>query len=310
VSSQRRFILIGHPVAHSVSPAIHQAAYQALGLSHRYDLVDCGDEAAVRHNVLALRAGEVAGANVTVPWKRLALALADRADGSARDTGVANVLSLDASGAVVASNTDAAALADELAALASAPASAVIIGAGGAAQAAVVACKSLGIQQIRVSSRSWLATSAESEWERAERFRALGATPLAWPTASAASELVSELRDTDVIVQATSAGMHGAGPGEEVSSWIPWPELKPSTVAYDVVYNPARTPFLAAAEAAGVRASGGLGMLVRQAARALELWLGRMPPLEPLEQAARRALAQRMAAQSAAHAESGEKAKA
>jgi shikimate dehydrogenase len=292
----KRFILIGHPVAHSVSPAIHQAAYDALGVDHRYELEDCVDDDAVRVHVSALRAGQIAGANVTVPYKRLALSVADRADDSARDTGVANVLSLDSSGALVASNTDAAALADELAELARAPRVAVIIGAGGAAQAAVVSCKLLGIQQILVSSRSWL---PGREWERAERFRELGAEPLAWPAASAASELIQRLRGADVIVQATSAGMHGAGPGEAVSDWIPWRELKSGAIAYDVVYNPARTPFLAAAEAAGVRSSGGLGMLVRQAARAIELWLGQLPPLPPLAQAAERALAARMAAQAA-----------
>jgi shikimate dehydrogenase len=304
VSSARRFILIGHPVAHSVSPAIHQAAYTALGLGHRYELEDCADEDAVRAHVSDLRAGRIAGANVTVPYKRLALSLADRADPSARDTGVANVLSLAADGALVASNTDAAALADELAALTASARVAVIIGAGGAAQAAVVSCKLLGSEQILVSSRGW---QPGREWERAERFRELGAEPLAWPAAHGASELCERLRGADVIVQATSAGMHGAGPGEAVSDWIPWSELKPGAVAYDVVYNPARTPFLAAAEAARVKSSGGLGMLVRQAARAIEIWLGQMPPLAPLEQAARRALAERMAAQ-AAHA--SEKAKA
>lgn len=303
--SARRFILIGHPVAHSVSPAIHQAAYVALGVEHRYELEDCADEDAVRSHVLALRAGQIAGANVTVPYKRLALSLADRADDSARDTGVANVLSLDSNGVLVASNTDAPALADELAALARSARVAVIIGAGGAAQAAVVSCKLLGIEQVLVSSRGWLPGRA---WERAERFRELGSEPLAWPTAGARSELSERMRSADVIVQATSAGMHGAGPGEAVSDWIPWSELKPGAVAYDVVYNPARTPFLAAAEAAGVKSSGGLGMLVRQAARAIELWLGQMPPLAPLEQAARRALAERLAAQAAYAA--GEKAKA
>jgi shikimate dehydrogenase len=296
VSSARRFILIGHPVAHSVSPAIHHAAYVALGVAHRYELEDCADDDAVRAHVRALRAGQIAGANVTVPYKRLALSLADRADPSARDTGVANVLSLDASGVLVASNTDAAALADELAALARAPRSAVIIGAGGAAQAAVVSCKLLGVERILVSSRGWL---AGREWQRAERFRELGAEPLAWPAAGGASELLERLCSSDLIVQATSAGMHGAGAGEEVSDWIPWRQLKPGAVAYDVVYNPARTPFLVAAEAANVKCSGGLGMLVRQAARAIELWLGQMPPLAPLEQAARRALAERMAAQAA-----------
>lgn len=291
-----RFALLGHPVAHSVSPAIHQAAYAALGASHRYELVDCPDADAVRRQVQRLARGELAGLNVTVPHKRLALELADRADESARQTGVANVLSRDEGGALVASNTDAAALADELSELSASREVACVIGAGGAAQAAVVACKAIGIGHILVSSRGFSASSPESSWEHAALFRGLGALPLAWPPSCASpaqSELLGELGRADVIVQATSAGMAGAGPGRAVSEWIPWAELPRRAVAYDVVYNPARTPFLEAAEASGLICRGGLGMLVRQAARAIEIWLGVLPPIAPLLAAAEAALASR-----------------
>ena len=73
------FVLLGHPVAHSVSPAIHGAAYRALGAPHRYEVRDCPTPEHVRAQVEAIRSGALAGANVTVPWKRLALELADRA---------------------------------------------------------------------------------------------------------------------------------------------------------------------------------------------------------------------------------------
>src|SRR5690242_6072985 len=111
MSEPLRFVLIGHPVGHSVSPAIHGAAYRALGVQHRYDVCDCPTPDDVRAQVARLRAREIAGANVTVPWKRLALELADRSDASARATGVANVLSRADDGQIVASNTDAGALA-------------------------------------------------------------------------------------------------------------------------------------------------------------------------------------------------------
>src|SRR4051812_17819567 len=103
------FVLLGHPVGHSVSPAIHSAAYRALGVAHRYEVRDCPTPEHVRAQVELLRAGKLAGANVTVPWKRVAFELADRADPSARATGVANVLSRDANGLITASNTDAGA---------------------------------------------------------------------------------------------------------------------------------------------------------------------------------------------------------
>jgi shikimate dehydrogenase len=92
MSIVEQFILIGHPVGHSVSPQIHGAVYRAYGLPHSYSAVDCPDVAAVEQQVKRVRSGEIAGANVTVPWKRAALALADELDASARDTNAANVL--------------------------------------------------------------------------------------------------------------------------------------------------------------------------------------------------------------------------
>jgi len=295
-----RFVLLGHPVGHSVSPAIHGAAYRALGVQHRYDVCDCPTAADVRAQVERLRAGEIAGANVTVPHKRLALELADASDESARATGVANVLSRASDGRVVASNTDAGALADEIASLHSAPRRAAIIGAGGAAQAAVVACRSLGIERIGVSSRGWLIGTPRDGWKHAPVFESLGAESWAWPESdqdARAEVFPSFLRASDVIIQATSAGMRGAGPGEAVSAWVPWRELQPAAVAIDIVYNPSVTPFLRAAEAAGIAHRGGLGMLVRQAALALRIWLGKAPgwvepDLAELSAAAEAALAQ------------------
>ncbi len=276
MSRASTFVLLGHPVGHSVSPAIHGAAYRALGASHHYEVRDCPTPERVRAEVEKLRAGELAGANVTVPWKRLALELADRADDSARATGVANVLSRDEQGLITASNTDAGALADEIAALHPRPRRATVIGSGGAAQAAVVACRMLGLTDIAVSGRSWRRGEPVASWKHAASFEALAATPRAWPEHAGdrhPDSLSSAMLGADVIIQATSAGMRGAGPGEQVSAWVPWRELAAGAVAIDVVYNPRVTPFLSAAEAAGVVHRGGLGMLVRQAALALAIWL-------------------------------------
>jgi shikimate dehydrogenase len=300
MSAALTFALLGHPVGHSVSPAIHGAAYRALGVSHRYEVRDCPTPEHVKAQVAELRAGVLAGVNVTVPYKRLALELSDRADASAEATGVANVLSRGADGRITASNTDAGALADEIAALHPAPRKAAVIGAGGAAQAAVVACRSLGLGSVAVSSRSWRRSEPRAHWKHAPTFEALGATPWAWPEHPGDRDpqvLSAFLLGADVIVQATSAGMRGAGPGEEVSAWVPWAELPAGALAIDVVYNPARTPFLVAAEAAGVVNRGGLGMLVRQAALALEIWLSNSGQwatldLDELSRAAERALAE------------------
>ncbi|HEX7671554.1 MAG TPA: shikimate dehydrogenase, partial [Polyangiaceae bacterium] len=183
---EKTFILIGHPVGHSLSPAIHHAAYAELGLSnHRYVAVDCPDEPAVRTQFDALRSGSVAGANVTVPWKRLALSLADDVDSSARETGAANVLrpsveTPKASARIVAYNTDVPALAAELRRGRPDARSALILGNGGAALAAVSACRALGIAQPVVTARKWQGDRSIG-WHQADQFEALGAVPVAWP---------------------------------------------------------------------------------------------------------------------------------
>ncbi len=281
-----RFVLLGHPVSHSMSPAMHREAYSAMGLDYRYDAVDAPDESAVRAAVARIRSGELSGANVTVPWKRLALAEADRLDPLAEDTGAANVLVHD-QGAVVAHNTDVLALADELRGGATSSGVAAVIGSGGAALAAVVACRSLGIRRIVVTARRW---QGEGAWPRAQGFRRLGAHPMAWPSGTG-GDWLDAVRGATLVVQATSAGMLGADDGAAVRDIVPWPEIRPDAVAYDVVYNPPVTPFLRAAQDAGVESRGGLGMLVGQAARSIEIWLGRSPPLDVMRRVAEARLA-------------------
>lgn len=292
---QKTFILIGHPVGHSVSPAIHEAAYEALGLTGcRYVAVDCPARAAVAEQVERIRRGEIAGANVTIPWKRAVLEMVDEAEGSARDTGAANVLRRCARTArVIAHNTDVPALAAELRSGRKRARRAAVIGSGGAALAAVAACRAIGVETITVVARrfdSRVLASAHLVPEAAA-FRALGARPVPWPDGEGFSGVWGAAAvNSDLIVQATSAGMKGAGSGDAVRDIVPWEALSEDVFAYDLVYNPPVTPFLEAASAAGVSCSGGLGMLVGQAARALELWLELQAPSEAMRRAAERAL--------------------
>ena len=287
--SSRRFLLIGHPVGHSISPELHQAAYASLGAAHVYEKRDCPDEAAVKSEVNALRRGDLAGINVTVPWKRLALGLADRVDELAAQIGAANVLVREPRGQIAAYNTDALALTVELR-RDRPPRSVAIIGSGGAARAAVAASRALGADRIVVIGRRWTEPAARDTWANAEDFRALGATVVAWPAPGGGSEWEALAAASDIVLQATSAGMKGADDGRAVSDVVPWSRLARGALAYDVVYNPLQTPFLAAAGAHGFEARGGLGMLVGQAALSIELWLGVAAPREAMADAAERAL--------------------
>jgi shikimate dehydrogenase len=267
-----RFAVIGDPIAHSKSPVMHAAAYRALGLPHTYEALHVKADDLPRV-VQALREGAYEGMNVTVPHKARVLALADEVTADARAIGAGNTLAR-SGGRVVAHNTDAPALALEIAALRSmvwrgpSPAAGdardwsgrrgLVLGSGGAARAALAALRDhLGLRDVVIRARS---------------SRDLPAGPLA---PSPESEAL-----TAVVVQATSAGMHGADPGDAVASAVAWDALPADAVALDAVYAPPETPFLRAARQRGLRAANGLGMLARQGALAFEIWTSLPAPLD------------------------------
>ncbi len=288
----RRFGLIGHPVAHSLSPVIHDAAYRALGLPHRYELLDCPDEASVHGAVARLRSGELAGLNVTIPWKRLAVQLADVVTPAVQRVCAANVLARGADGAIIAHNTDVPALVEEFLRLSGTVRRVLVIGNGGAAPAVVAAATHAGADRVFVSARRFQVDEPESAWPHGANFLAQGARLLAWPDVDRVAK--SRFREVsarlDLIVQCTSAGMHGADDGQALAALVPWEHLPQSALAYDLIYNPATTPFLTSARACGLKAENGLGMLVAQAALAIDVWLSVSPPRTPLRAAAEAAL--------------------
>jgi shikimate dehydrogenase len=274
-------------VAHSLSPVIHRAAYLEQGLSHSYDVVDCPDEAAVVKVVEALRSGELAGANVTIPWKRLALKLSDMVTPQVQRVGVANVLVRGADGAIVAHNTDVPALAEEFQRLAGSVRRVLVIGNGGSAPAVVAAAQDAGAERVTLTARKFLPSVPETEWPHVAELVARGVSPLAWPEsdARAKSRLREAVARIDLIVNCTSAGMTGADDGQKLADIVPWEHIPQSALAYDLIYNPAVTPFLQRARSAGLGAENGLGMLVAQAALAIELWLS-VSPSRPVLMAA------------------------
>jgi shikimate dehydrogenase len=297
VKAAERFVLIGHPVGHSLSPVIHQAAYRALGLPHRYEAVACPDEAAVLKVIEALRSGEIAGANVTIPWKREVLKWADQIAPSVQRVGAANVLVRGADGAIAAHNTDVPALAEEFQRLSGSLRRVLVLGNGGAAPAVVAAAQDAGADRVALTARRFVAGVPEVEWPHAAELIAQGASVLAWPETDpkAKARLREVLARIDLIVNCTSAGMQGADDGQKLAEMVPWEHIPRSALAYDLIYNPALTPFLARARACGLGAENGLGMLVAQAALAFELWLSLAPPRAAMLAAAEAELAARRA---------------
>ena len=286
-----RFAVLGSPIAHSKSPAMHNAAFRALGLEHTYEAIDC-DAEKFKELVAALKQGKFAGFSVTVPHKARVLELADEVAPSARIVGAANTLVRDASGKITAHNTDADALAHELTDLAGEHAAArerrtgVVLGNGGAARAAIAACAKLRCRRVVLACRS----VTDSVVQEAERIMTDAApNPLAVGTTSVVArpfgKRVPLVGETFAIVQATTCGMTGGPDGAIVRDALFWPDAPKRAVVLDVVYSPAETPFLVSARSAGLRSANGLGMLVRQGALAFELWLKIPAPFDVMRAA-------------------------
>ncbi len=292
-----RFAVVGDPVAHSRSPAMHAAAFAALGLPHSYEAIRVtADE--LPSVVHGLRNGDLDGVNVTRPHKRRILELVDALDASAAIVGAANTLVRDPNGRVVAFNTDVPALAEELRRLAPEvkladgwmSARALVLGSGATARSAVVALAyELGVAQIVVRGRAF------KEVDQRDRFTAEMDELLscAGVTTTLRLEPWGPEPGTDRsvmgIVQTTSAGMRGADSGEGVAEAVAWSVLPERAVALEVIYEPPETPFLRAAAAQRVRAVNGLGLLARQGALAFEHWLGVPAPFEVMLKSLRKA---------------------
>ena len=281
----KRIALLGHPVAHSISPAFQQAALDACGIDARYEGWDTTPED-LRIAVERLRSGDLLGANVTVPHKVAAMRLVDRPDALAERVGALNTI-VHRNGLLEATNTDVTGIlrALESAAVEVRGAEVLLVGAGGAARAVVVAMRHAGAARVIVANRTR---------ERAAALASLGGGDLDLryvPLDVGDAMFRAAASRARVIVQSTSLGMrHGP---DEGANPVPGDLMHPGQVAFDLVYVPEETPFLRAAAEAGARPVGGLVMLVHQGAEAFRLWTGVQPPLDVMFEAARAALAAR-----------------
>ncbi len=269
-----RLALLAHPVGHSVSPAMQQAALDALGLDARYEALDVAP-GALAGAVAALRSAPWWGANVSVPYKEAVVPLLDELRPTARRLGAVNTIVREGD-RLVGDNTDLAGFARALDALGhfGAGTRAVVLGAGGAARAVVAALRDRGAT-VAVANRSMV---------RAEALVAdLGA---GGATVLAPDDLAAAVCTADLLVQTTTVGMSGGPPGSPLPSGL----LPRAGTVVDLVYRPARTPLLRAAAGAGLIVQNGLPMLVWQGAAAFEAWTGLAAPADAMGRAAEAAL--------------------
>jgi shikimate dehydrogenase len=260
-----RLAVLGHPVSHSRSPAMQNAALAAMGMGEEwaYEAIEVAPDA-FEARARTMPGEGFAGANVTVPHKGAALALADALSETAREIGAANTLSFEG-GEIRADNTDADGL---LRSLPGSPAGkrALVLGAGGAARAVVWALLREG--------------AAVEVWNRTERRSAnlceeLGGDPVSAPNQD----------DYELLVQTTAVGLRGEDPFEELP--LDAGRFAPGQVVVDLVYGRKPSRLLAAAEAAGAAVVDGIEVLVRQGALSLRIWTGREAPLDVMRAAAR-----------------------
>lgn len=263
----KRACVIGWPVEHSRSPAIHRFWLKQYGIDGAYEKEAVPPAEAARF-IRSLAERGYVGANVTLPHKLMALQAADIADEAARAIGAANMLWLDGAGRLHASNTDAYGFMTNLNAQAphwnEGRRPAMVLGAGGAARAILHSLIAAGVNRILLANRTR---------ERAEALAASFAPNVEvvdWDDRERA------LAGRGLLVNATSLGMTGKGTLD-----IDLAKLPSDAVVADIVYSPLETALLAAARARGNTVVDGLGMLLHQAVPGFERWFGVRPEVTP-----------------------------
>lgn len=255
--------ILGWPVDHSLSPAMHNAAFEEMGLNWAY-LAFAVHPDRIAEAVHGLAAAGCAGLNVTIPHKQAVLDLCSSISPAAAAIGAVNTLVPDGAGGFRGDNTDAEGFirsVDEAAPVDLAGVDVLMIGAGGAGRAVAFALKERGAV-LRVANRT------------PEKAAELGIhVPFDPPALDRAASRCA------LVVNATSLGMGS----DEVPEGLPLVGLGPDQVVVDLVYRPGGTPWLAAAAGRGARTVDGLGMLLHQGAAAFSQWTGREAPLSAMK---------------------------
>ena len=290
-AATRLCAVLGSPIRHSASPAMHNAAFAALGLDWRYLAFEV-DPKNLRAAIEGARAMHFAGLNLTVPHKLLAVDMVDELDASAKTWGAVNTIKFDSGTGIlpvcpedltgklpvppavraVGYNTDADAIITSLREDLNVElrgASVLLLGAGGAGRTAALKLAAEAVAELFLINR----TTSKVEVIAGEIKKQFPAVRVVagYPQ-----------KDVDLLLNATSLGLKtdDASPLDETQF-----SLNQARAVYDMIYRPAETKLLAAAKAAGCRTANGIGMLVQQGAKAFEIWTGRPAPVDVMRRA-------------------------
>lgn len=269
------FAVLGHPIGHTLSPVMHNAAFEALGMDAIYLAFDVGPER-VAEVLRAMRDTGFGGVNLTVPLKEAAARSLDRLDESAQTMGAVNTVEFAAEG-LVGYNTDGWGFLRAFEEAFGAPVagqSVFVLGTGGAGRAVALACAGEGVLTVSLSDVDTV-RSRKLAAELETKFLIEGVT-----VATTAAEQAEAARKADVVIQATPVGMKR---GE--TSPLAAEAFREGQLAFDLIYMFPQTAFMRAAAQGGAKAANGLGMLLHQGARAFEIWTGRKPPVDVMRKA-------------------------
>lgn len=265
----RVYGLLGDPVSHTLSPLIHNRAFQEYGIDAVYvpfHVLPNGLSAAVS-GICAL---DIAGVNVTVPHKESILPLLDQIDPPAQLIGAVNTIVVN-DGTLIGYNTDASGFMSSIRQelnFQPAEKNILLLGAGGACRAAVVALAAAGVKSITIANR--LLAKAESLTNALiPHFPSVQFSAISYCD----KRYEAILPIADLIVNTTSVGLHG-----EKLSFLPLERIKGSALIFDMIYSPSETPLICSARSAGLLCADGRGMLAAQGEDAFYLWTGiRLP---------------------------------
>ncbi len=273
----KRVFLLGDPVSHSVSPAMHTAAFRALGLDWEYELLETPREK-LRETLGRLCADDCAGANITVPHKQAVMEWVDQISENARTIGAVNTL-VTREGKLFGENTDAEGFIVALKESHINPrhARVVILGAGGAACAVAFALAAAGAREICLINRT-----AARATELADRLHAKH------PDLRIGVNWHAAIADANILINATPVGLW---PNVTDSPLPPAQVISSHSVVIDLIYHPLQTRLLWDAKRAGAWTINGLSMLVHQGAASFKLWTGRDAPIPVMFNSARKELA-------------------
>lgn len=267
-----RYALIGFPLGHSLSPQIHNAAFDFLGIEARYELLEI-EPARFDKAISTMKKGHWAGFNVTVPFKERVLKHIDFLQDEAAKIAAVNTIKVDKNGNWSGYNTDYRAFARPLLDRAGKIGSCLLIGAGGAARAVALAVvQELNVAELCIVNRTPERASALAGWLMKSSSAEISVLP--W------NDLPDSRLIFDLLINTTSVGM---GETSDRSVVDPLAHAHSATVVYDLIYNPAQTRLLQLAEAGGLQTINGSTMLLEQAAGAFNIWTGKSFPTPVLE---------------------------